>query len=344
MDPDGGPYRLIALVWPTDGRSDARREYIIRLSHEARRRLNVRDDDRITVEFRGAESAPLYVPGTLRAERFRVMASVRHLDEEGVVHGERLGGDDPRHWLAQACMDMTLRDAVGAGTGEKVVLYPTEHTIRNSTFDRLLGYQYIVCRVHSAFPGSMETPNCVARPSTIEALGLERRGIVLVESPDGRRVQASLVPIDESQRRLAEDVKEDGLPSEASAGYVPLAGSDFEGYLNDRRRERGQPEAPGDFPPIYLDSSVRRSLGVCPGQAVWVRRANGPIFFQRFIRLLTPLTVSIFGVILTITERFTRLDELSVGASCAISLAFAGVFGVLAGWEVRNMILAPKER
>ncbi len=349
MQQNGRPLGLRSRVSPTQYRSDAHREFLIRLSHEARKRLDVRIGDRITVEFRGGPVAdatepgliPAWLPGTDKKHYFRVLAAVRNLKDPALERTERFEGDDPGRWLAHVRMDMTLRDAIGVETGEDVFLFPTDDTIRVPPVARMLDFQYVVCRVHFAFPGSMETPNCIARPSTIEALGLDRRGIVFIESPCGHHVEASLVPIDEDQRTLARE-NEQALRLAAETPEREIhPGANYDLYLDELKRRRHRPAGHRDLPPIFMDASIRRRLHVQAGQAVWVRRATGPLYVERLMDVMTPLTLAIVGAILTIPDKLVHPDSSTRWIVVAIltSLIF---FGGLAWWEVRASIRAPR--
>ncbi len=164
-----------AVAYRTYDRADANGEFIIRMSSAAQKALGVRAGEYVVV----AAPPEKPVPGS-PTECFQVVAAVRDFSQRDesneasslpqkefnlsgqIVHAVRL--------------DVTLREAIGVKASEghahvgkmpdlaKINLQRLGAKVRTGIPTKLLGYQFVVCRVQKALSGDAETPLCRTSP------------------------------------------------------------------------------------------------------------------------------------------------------------------------------------
>lgn len=346
---ESGELALRALR--TDCRCDARGEYILRLTSEQRSRLGLKSDPGVVQHVRVSGSRT--VPGDRRGARFEVLASVRGWhDGDEIMQASRLA---PEGRQGMACIDQTLRDAIGAtavplGLGhpqlppppevesERIVVRPLLRELHTGWWARRLQFRWVVCRARMAFAGDMETPVCRVATATLESLGLPGGGIVVLESPHGS-VRRRVLPIDDDQRALLaqhgdESGEADGSRKTDDGGASPdprrvdeatrydelSAASDFDGFLG---------LAPvRAMPSIFVDFDTRQELDIAAGQPVWVRREGPALGRSAWNRFAPAFLLTLLGMIVSVRE---CIDDFRSGEARFAAMAVWGLIAVAGG-------------
>jgi hypothetical protein len=215
-----------------------------------------------------------------------VLANVQVRDDLG---NSEAGVDfSLRYALATpARQDLAHSDADRCG---RVVIEKADRprrSVRQWTFDSLLGIRPEICRVRMAVHPDLENRICRISGNTMELIGVEKGDKIVLESPYGRVTGIKAFPIDEeSQERKAKQREQD--PDRYVDCYERLE-------LNRIRRTEV------DIPEVYLDHDVRTRLalrgaeheGVC--QPVRIYRDSYGQFVERSNELVAPLAIVLVG-------------------------------------------------
>jgi hypothetical protein len=273
-------------------RHDYKGEFIVRLNAGARRLLPRRCkfvSVHLMVGRLPTDDGSLVVP--------KVIAAVRPLLKED---GALIGCDE----IGFCQLDMVLRVSIGAqgydptnwwtlsdvtGDAEYIGVEPLTRSIRPSAVGSLLGYQWMLFRVHRALDGDFETPICRVRQQYLSTLGIHDGGIVVVESVANRAIRR-LLPADEKQTESLLDF--DGqLEGDNTLSFEEKLGAD-KGLR---------------IPCIYLDYATRDQLHIVPGQVVWVRRELPSVFRREFLKIASALALAVLGIAFSARELVEKL-------------------------------------
>jgi hypothetical protein len=271
-------------VHRTIKRHDDNGEFIIRLTPRAIQ-LFPRRCQYVVVQSVGGEL--IAEDGTHRSPE--VIAAVRSLARD-----DKLAATDD---ISFCQLDMSLRVAVGVigydpkngnplanvtGRAGFVKIAPlrkrdgADRNIQPSWTASWIKFQWMLFRVQHALTGDFETPICRVRGCYLASLGIEDRGVVVVESVHGQ-VTRRLLAADDDLRSAAE--------------------SDFEKQLGIDDDLK--------MPSIYMDHATRDQLGVIPGQTVWVRRQLGSIFRREVLKIASALALAFIGIAFSVPVHWT---------------------------------------
>lgn len=282
--------KLECDVKPSVDCSDGNGEYFVRLSEDDQKKANVWGEDYVAVfgtkylpGKKNREDDPLAPPVTIAALR---SANRTEPVEGGNCH-----------------IDMRLRDAIGVDIGGKVSIEALTRNRSNQIapccVSKLLGFQWVVCRVLKAFGDDMETPVCRAYSHVLQLLGIPEGGMVQIESVHGG-VRRRLLPLSEQQ--VSGETKQQ-LHSYSIFDEIGAL-VDFDNYLGlDQDRSVAQ---------IHIDHETRKALKARPGDPVWVRRDPREIVFKGISKHGAALMLATLGIVLKGTTSWVLIVPLVI--------------------------------
>lgn len=329
---------IAAVVYRTYDRADANGEFIIRMSSDARDLLHVRKGQYVVV----TADPDKPIPGS-PTECFRVVAAVRDFslqDESLPAKGFNISGQ-----LVYAVrLDVTLREAIGVKPCDEqcpVETMPDWARIKvqrlsakvRTRIAKLLGYQFVVCRVQKALSGDAETPLCRTSSSIIESLGLKDRGLGVVLSPK-KQETVRILPLAESYLSHERSKVEAGTSCEEIGCFA-----DFDKYLDRNVKFEWR------LPDIHLDFDTRELLGVVPGQPVWVRREPWRLFIEKISLSIAPIILVVLAVLGTVIVEgnFDKLFSFkTAGLTLVLAILAFVALALLGGFEIRTSVKRPR--
>ncbi len=306
-------------VEPTDSRKDAQGEFIVRLNKDVQDKLEIQPGE--FVVLRSDKSLPWYAPKS--GVMLEVLAAVRDM----------VGTAESHELKAPSCqLDMTLRNAIGVKPGNVVTIRRyrqkrrllwfrawVRRSVRPMLVLRLLGFQWLVCRVQMSFPGDTET--CISRmdQAHLDNLGIRDEGTMVIESVNGstrRRVRR----LQDWHIAIARDMREQRQITSTSSLQQLGPGVDVDQFLGVAPDE--------SLPQVYVDAEVREELGITVGDTIWVRRSTRSVLSDIVTRYGTAIMLAVLGATFSLPDA----GRIAVGVVCIFALA------VIAWLDVRKMV------
>jgi hypothetical protein len=247
-----------------------------------------RDDYNIQIHPDTARTA---LDGVSSGEPLRVTNPHNELDLElfGRADVREAGELDP----GELGMGADLRKGLGLPTGSEADIDPIDSPTKSplqATFDRLLDYRPVVCRVKKATFPDTGHPVCRLPDATMDLLGVREGDKVIVET-SSERVPAKALPhrsFNEENKRRQHDSAPDLFP-ECSEVATRNVGREFE--IEDK------------LSPIQMNIELREQLGITGKanggscQPVRVERHSTNFLLRSLNESLIPVLAGLLGFV-----------------------------------------------
>jgi DNA-directed RNA polymerase subunit H (RpoH/RPB5) len=255
------------IACPTKDRKGVQGEYVIQLNPKI---LNKLDKARVGSYF---------LVG--RAHKERTLWTLALLQ---AVH-ETISEDEIR-------IDQTLRTAIGAKEGDKVVIEvikPIKRGVLGRLLIRILKTQIELMRVKKAIYLDMEKNICRISKDVMKAIGVDEGDFIEVQSPKSS-INVRTLELSEEIRKIKEE-------------QIKVNPETYPNCIEMLSLKRLR-ETEHDLPWIFLDLDARNELAVESCDIVRIHRNVGHTVYKQMYRLSVPSVLTIIGAVIALDITF----------------------------------------